>query len=102
MLIHVRTYDRRDDGTLFPTKKGIALNLEKWKKLQYCFLESVDSAVGQYQDSKPVDLFIHLGGNYHVSVKGGYTLVNIRQWFVPEGQETLTPTKTGIALTFLQ
>ena len=39
MFIHVRRYDRRDDGTLFPTKKGIALNLEKWKKLQYCFLE---------------------------------------------------------------
>ena len=102
MFIHVRRYDRRDDGTLFPTKKGIALNLEKWKKLQYCFLENVDSAVGQYQDSKPVDLFIHLGGNYHVSVKSGYPLVNIRRWFVPEGQETLTPTKAGIALTFLQ
>ena len=28
MFIHVRRYDRRDDGTLFPTKKGIALNLE--------------------------------------------------------------------------
>ena len=101
MFIHVRRYDRRDDGTLFPTKKGIALNLEKWKKLQYCFLENVDSAVGQYQDSKPVDLFIHLGGNYHVSVKSGYPLVSIRRWFVPEGQETLTPTKAGIALTFL-
>ena len=102
MFIHVRRYDRRDDGTLFPTKKGIALNLEKWKKLQYCFLENVDSAVGQYKDSKPVDLFIHLGGNYHVSVKSGYPLVNIRRWFVPEGQETLTPTKAGLALTFLQ
>ncbi|MEW8546776.1 MAG: transcriptional coactivator p15/PC4 family protein [Candidatus Thiodiazotropha sp.] len=31
MLIHIRKYDRRDDGTLFPTKKGTALNLEKWK-----------------------------------------------------------------------
>ena len=102
MLIHVRTYDRRDDGTLFPTKKGMALNLEKWKKLQYCFLENVDSAVGQYQDSKPVDLFIHLGGNYHVSVKNGYPLVNIGGWFVPEGLETLTPTKAGMALTFLR
>ena len=75
MLIHVRIYDRRDDGTLFPTKKEIALNLEKWKKLQYCYLENIDSAVDQYQESKPVDLFIHMGGNYHVSVKSGYPLL---------------------------
>ena len=69
VLIHVRIYDRRDDGTLFRTKKVIALNLEKWKKFQYCYLENIDSAVDQYQESKPVDLFIHMGGNYHVSVK---------------------------------
>lgn len=102
MLIHVRQYDRRDDRTLFPTKKGIALNLEKWKKLQYCYLENIDSALDQYRDSKPVDLTLHLGGNYHVSVKSGFPLVNIRRWFVPGDQQELTPTKTGIALTFLQ
>ena len=102
MLIHIRHYDRRDDGTLFPTKKGIALNLEKWKKLQYCYLENIDSAVDQYRDSKSVDFIIHLGGNYHVSLKSGFPLVNIRRWFVPGDQQELTPTKTGIALTFLQ
>ena len=103
MLIHIRTYDRRDDGTLFPTRKGIALNLEKWKKLQYCYLENINSAVDQFQDSNHKDLFIHLGGNYHVSVKRGCPLVvNIRLWIVLEGQETLNPKKAGIALRFLQ
>ena len=102
MLIHVRTYDRRDDGTLFLTRKGIALNLEKWKKLQYCYLENIDSAVDLYQDSNHMDLFIYLGGNYHFSVKRGCPLVNIRLWFVLEGQETLTSKKAGIALRFLQ
>ena len=28
MLIHIRHYDRRDDGTIFPTQKGIALILK--------------------------------------------------------------------------
>ena len=102
MLIHVRKYDRRNDGTLFPTKKGIALNLEKWKKLQYCYLENIDSALEQYRDSKPVDFLVQLGGNYHVSVKSGFPLVNIRRWFIPEGRQELPPAKTGIALTFLQ
>ena len=102
MLIHVRKYEKRDDGKLFPTKRGIALNLEKWKKLQYWCLENIDSALEQYRDSKSVDFMVHLGGNYHVSVKSGYPLVNIRRWFTPEDREELTPTKTGIALTFLQ
>ena len=102
MLIHVRKYDRRDDGTLFPTKKGIALNLEKWKKLQYWFLDLVDKALKEYRDSKQVDIDVHLGENYRVTVKSGYPLVNIRRWFIPDGQEKLVPTKTGIALTFEQ
>ena len=37
-----------------------------------------------------------------MSVKSGFPLVNIRRWFIPEGRQELTPTKTGIALTFLQ
>lgn len=45
MLIHVRKYNRRSDGTLFPTEKGKALNLEKWKKLQYWCLEDIGSAL---------------------------------------------------------
>ena len=102
MLIHVRKYEKTDDGKCFPTKKGIALNLEKWKKLQYWCLEAIDSALEQYRDSKTVDFMVHLGGNYHVSVKSGYPLVNIRCWFTPEDRAELFPTKTGIALTFLQ
>lgn len=49
VLTHVRKYERRSDGTLFPTKKGIALNIEKWKKLQYWCLEAIDSALEQYR-----------------------------------------------------
>ena len=79
ILIHVRRYDRRKDGTLFRTKKRIALNLEKWKKLQYWYQDSVDTALNEYRDSKQVDLDVHLGQNYRVTVKSGYPLVNIRR-----------------------
>jgi len=35
LLIHVRVYEvRSTDLTTYPMKKGIALTLEKWKKLQ--------------------------------------------------------------------
>ena len=57
MLTHVRKYERKNDGTLFLNKKGIDLNLEKWKKLQYWCLKAVDSALEQYRDSKIVNLW---------------------------------------------
>ena len=44
----------------------------------------------------------HLEKNYYVSVKSGFSLLNIRRWFIPEGQQELVATKTGIALTFQQ
>ena len=32
--VHLRVYEQRqEDDTLYPTRKGIALDLEKWKKL---------------------------------------------------------------------
>lgn len=79
MLVYVRKYDRRGDGILLSNKKGIALNPEKCKKLQYWCLEAADSAVEQYRNSKSVDFMVHWGGNYHMSVKIGYPLVNIRR-----------------------
>ena len=102
MLIHVRRYDRWDDWALFPPKTESLKILKSGKVEETSILFLRKCWQCQYQDSKPVDLFIHLGGNYHVSVKNGYPLVNIRRWFVQEGQEALIPTKAGIALTFLQ
>ena len=101
MLIHIRQYARRSDGTLFPTKKGIALDLEKWKKL-CCKQNFIDGILDEYREKKPVDYMSHLGKNYYVSVKSGFSLLNIQGWFIPEGQQELVATKTGIALTFQQ
>ena len=44
----------------------------------------------------------HLGRNFYVTVKSGFRLVNIRRWFIPDGQEELVASRTGIALTFQQ
>ena len=99
--MHIRKNDKRGDGTLFPTKKGIALDLEKWKKL-CCKVDFIDGILDEYRDSKTVDYMSHLGRNYYVTVKSGFALVNMRCWFIPDGQEELMATKTGIAHTFQQ
>ena len=101
MLIHIRQYGRRGDGTLLSTKKGIALDLEKWKKA-CCKQDAIDFVFDEYRAPRLVDYMSHLGRNFFVSVKTDFALVNIRRWFIPDGQQELVATKTGIALNFQQ
>jgi len=78
------------------------LDLEKWVKLQKWYAGDVDEAINKYQKGENVDLRIHLGRNYYVSLKTGYSLIHIRRWFLPENEEEVRPTRTGIALNFTQ
>ena len=102
ILVHVRKYGKQNDGGLFPTKKGIALSLEKWKKLEEWKAQFIDEEILKYRNNQEVDYMAHLGGNYYVTLKKGYPCVNIRRWFLPENQQEIVPTKTGIALSFDQ
>ncbi|KAJ8299962.1 LOW QUALITY PROTEIN: hypothetical protein KUTeg_021481 [Tegillarca granosa] len=92
LYVHIREYGQGVNG-IYPTKKGIALDLQKWKKkslLQRC----------QRLYRKKEDYKQHLGENVYLSVQKGYACVNIRQWFLPKNQTSIVPTKKGIALTF--
>lgn len=102
MLIHIRKYEKRFDGSLYPTKKGIALNLEKWKKLEEWKSAQIDSSIEEYKNFEKVDYMAHLGSNYHVSLCNAFPLVNIRRWFLPEDEQEIKPTRTGISLTLPQ
>lgn len=102
LLIHVRVYERRLDGSIFPTKRGIALGLQRWKKLEQCSVSDVDRCIREYREGKDVKYMFHLGGNYHVSVKSGFPCVDIRSWFLPENSDNICATRKGISLTFEQ
>ena len=102
LLVHIRKYEKNDEGRLYPTKKGIALNLEKWKKFSECVSEEIDRVIHTYRENQPVNFMFDLGDDYYVSVNSGHPLVNIRRWFVPQDQQELKPTRTGIALPFWQ
>lgn len=102
MLVHIRTYEHRQDGSTFPTKRGIALDLQKWKKLEEYCVKDVDKCIRDYEDGKPINYMYHLGRNYHVSIKTGFPCVDIRSWFLPNNSENICATRKGIALTFLQ
>lgn len=100
--VHVRRYGKRLDGGIFPTKTGISLDLEKWKKIHELQSDNIDESIRDYQEGKTIHYKSHLGDNYFVTLNTGYPLINIRKWFVPEGQKELVPTRKGIALTFEQ
>ncbi|KAJ8303808.1 hypothetical protein KUTeg_018731 [Tegillarca granosa] len=87
---------------LYPTKKGIALDLERLKKIDELCYKDVNDCIKAYKQRETVDYIYHLGENVYVSIKNGYPVVNIRKWFLPEGQKEILPTKKGIALTFRQ
>ena len=83
-----------DDGErVFPTKKGVSLPLTRWKALLE-FKEDVVKAV-----KEKADYDIHIGGNVCVKVSQKYPFrVDIRQYFLPDGDVEPVPTKRGISL----
>ncbi|KAJ8319636.1 hypothetical protein KUTeg_002816 [Tegillarca granosa] len=101
MMIHIRQYVRNKRG-LYPSKVGICLDLEKWLKLDLCCYRDVSECIESYKSNQNVDYRYHLGENVNVSIKTGFPVVHIRKWFLPEGQESVVPTRKGIALTFAQ
>jgi len=40
----------------------------------------------------------HYGSGWHVSVTKGFRCIDLRKFFVPTGETTCKPTRTGIAL----
>lgn len=53
--VHIRVYEQRhEDGKLYPTRKGIALDLEKWRKLSELCSEEIDAAIESYEAEMPL------------------------------------------------
>ena len=50
------------------------------------------------RDGQDVDFKRHVGGGVYVIVKSGFECVNLRQYFLPAGNEEEVPTRQGIAL----
>ncbi|KAJ8313181.1 hypothetical protein KUTeg_009261 [Tegillarca granosa] len=98
MQVHIRQYTLGNNG-LYPTKKGIALNLEQWKRLDELYYNDVNENITACVNKKPVDYKVHLGSNMYVTVKSGYPVINIRKWFMPDGHSEVVPTRQGITLS---
>ena len=99
--IHIREYIQTDDGKDIPSKKGIALTPGRWKLLTM-YTEQIDEAMQSFLDDRPTALSLHLGGNVYLTLKTGYPCVDIRQFYMAEGETEIRATKRGIALKFAE
>jgi hypothetical protein len=99
--VHLRVYGKSDDGSQYPTRKGIALDLEKWKKITEV-TEDIDHEIKKHDAEIHVSYRKHLGENVYVTIESEYSLVNIRKWWMPPNEKKIVPTRKGAALTFHQ
>jgi hypothetical protein len=61
------------------------------------FLTEVDNAVSKLRSRQYVDLKMHIGGGFYLSVSTGVWCVDIRRHFQDVGGD-LRPTRNGVAL----
>jgi len=92
----VREYDVYGNKK-YPTKKGIALDLRRFKSLLLHMVE-IREAVSKLISGEKVQERIHLGDAVFASIKSPYRCVQIRRYYSLDGKEL--PGQKGIAIKF--
>lgn len=82
-----------------PTKKGITFTLARLKQFTNV-IDEIDQAAKKLwtEDPELEEKKWHLDGNVIETVNPAYSGVNIRHFWVPEGQTEVTATRRGLVL----
>jgi hypothetical protein len=93
--VHIREYNVNEmDQVEFPTKKGICLTTGRLRVL----LNSIDDIDGRLkQRYQNAGYKIHLGAGIYASITK-FNCVDLRRYWIPEGQMQVVPTRQGITL----
>lgn len=75
-----------------PTKKGISLKLVQFKTL-LAAMDSVQDVIRQNKEQS-----CHLGYNVYIHVKENNPCVDIRQYWKPDKESDIVPTRKGLCL----
>ena len=81
-----------------PTKAGVSLTLPQWKILCDA-ADLVDDLIQRVKDREPVDWRYHLGEDIYVIIKAPASTIHVRKYYVPNGEWTLFPTRSGVTFT---
>lgn len=69
----------------------------RWAQFKAC-LEDIDEAVAQLRTGELVTFKQAIGSGYYVSVTKGFYCIDIRRFFMPQGETEAKPTRQGLAL----
>ena len=96
--IHLRRYEKNDQGKLYPTKDGITLSLDSTVEL-INLLEDLKKAVKEIGSTEQISFHHHIGGGNYLSINTsiGHP-VHVRRWYKLEDMSEARPTKTGVTL----
>jgi hypothetical protein len=83
--VHIRYFDGK-----YPTKKGVALPLARWKNL----VQMMPKILDYKRDGQ--SFCEHLGGNCYISMTDGIPGIDIRDFWMPEGELKVKATKRGV------
>ncbi|KAL4223413.1 hypothetical protein ACF0H5_016884 [Mactra antiquata] len=86
--IHLRHFDGP-----YPTKRGVAIPVFRWKR----FMRNIDDI--KYKLTDELEFTTHIGGNTYVSYSKAFPGIDIRDFWLPEDELHVKPTKRGVFMT---
>lgn len=85
------------DNDKIPSKVGISLPLLRLQSICHN-VQTIDDAMRQSENGQKVDFRLHIGNKDFVCINSDYPCINIRRFWFPADQTTLTPSQKGITL----
>ena len=104
ILLHIRHYKfSKESNKFYPTKIGANLTVRRFAHLM-TNLGEITKTFDQIRssDNNIVSFSLHVGGGIFCTLKTGVPGVDIRRYFVPQGETKVHPTKNGIALKYYE
>ena len=69
----------------------------RWAQFRQ-MVEQIEDNVRNLQSGEVVSYRESIGGGYYVSITSGFACIDVRKFFIPEGETDIKPTRQGIAL----
>jgi len=96
--VHVRQYVVTTKR-LIPTKKGVGLRLDQWKRFEL-YKKEIQEEAKKAKEGEETDRTWHLGNNWFVTVNSDFPGVDFRRFYLPEDATEIRATKRGVFVPF--
>ena len=98
LKVHVRQFERRKTGVLYPTKAGVYFQPARYAKLMALEPQITSTIQAELDGEDCESIKWHIGGGVYVAVSKDFDIANLRQYFLPEDEQEILPTKVGVTL----